>query len=141
MPDIFTPEKRSKIMSKIHSKDTSIEVQVRKWLFKRGFRYRVNVNILPGKPDIVMPKYKTIIFVHGCYWHGHDTGCSYSHTPKSNTDYWGPKITKNKVRDQKNEELLEQMGWKVIALWECQIRKDFSKTMENVVEALTTQTS
>ena len=106
MSDIFSQTKRSDIMSKISSKDTKPEILVRKFLFSKGFRYRINVKTLPGKPDIVLPKYKTIIFVNGCFWHGHDC-----------------KISNNKSRDAKNSDLLVKLGWKVIIIWQCEISK------------------
>ena len=102
MSDIFSQTKRSDIMSKISSKDTKPEILVRKFLFSKGFRYRINVKTLPGKPDIVLPKYKTIIFVNGCFWHGHN--CKKGKLPSSNTDFWKEKISNNKSRDAKNSD-------------------------------------
>ncbi|MCM1060539.1 MAG: very short patch repair endonuclease [Eubacterium sp.] len=110
-------------MSQIRSVNTKPEETVRKFLFSRGFRYRKNDRRFPGKPDIVLPKYRTVIFVNGCFWHGHN-GCRYFVMPKSNTNYWKNKIERNIVRDRKNIELLEQQGWKVIVIWECQLKKD-----------------
>ena len=106
MSDIFSQTKRSDIMSKISSKDTKPEILVRKFLFSKGFRYRINVKTLPGKPDIVLPKYKTIIFVNGCFWHGHEID---GHIPHSNIDFWKKKIERNKQRDERNKETLK--GW------------------------------
>ena len=108
MSDIFSQTKRSDIMSKISSKDTKPEILVRKFLFSKGFRYRINVKTLPGKPDIVLPKYKTIIFVNGCFWHGHN--CKKGKLPSSNTDFWKEKISNNKSRDAKNSDLLVKLG-------------------------------
>lgn len=120
--DIVSEETRSYIMSKIHSKDTKPELIVRKALFAKGFRYRIHDKRLPGKPDIVLPKYKTVIFVNGCFWHGHDDNCPIYKPPKSNVEFWQTKIRNNKQRDIKNIELLEEMGWKVITVWECSLR-------------------
>ena len=119
MSDIFSQTKRSDIMSKISSKDTKPEILVRKFLFSKGFRYRINVKTLPGKPDIVLPKYKTIIFVNGCFWHGHEID---GHIPHSNIDFWKKKIERNKQRDERNKETLKRLGWKVMTVWECQLK-------------------
>lgn len=100
MSDVFTKQKRSQIMSKISGKETKPEILVRKYLFSKGFRYRKNAKELPGKPDIVLPKHKTVIFVHGCFWHGHE-GCRKSQLPTSNIEFWTEKIGRNKERDQK----------------------------------------
>lgn len=120
-------------MSRIRNKGTKPEIMLRKALFARGFRYRVNVKSLPGKPDIVLPRYKTVIFVHGCFWHGH-SGCKYAYTPKSNTEFWVNKISNNKKRDVETEFKLKELGWKVIIVWECEIRhgKDFSGLIERL---------
>ena len=126
MSDIFSQTKRSDIMSKISSKDTKPETLVRKFLFSKGFRYRINVKTLPGKPDIVLPKYKTIIFVNGCFWHGHN--CKKGKLPSSNTDFWKEKISNNKSRDAKNSDLLVKLGWKVIIIWQCEISKIDNRT-------------
>ena len=120
-------------MSRIRNKGTKPEVTLRKALFARGFRYRVNVRTLPGKPDIVLLRYKTVIFVHGCFWHGHP-GCKYAYTPKSNTEFWVNKISGNRERDAVVKRELEEFGWKVIIVWECEIRqtKDFSSLIERL---------
>ena len=110
MADTKTLEERSKNMSQIRSENTKPEVIVRKYLFSQGFRYRKNDKRLPGKPDIVLPKYKTVIFVNGCFWHMH--GCSRSRLPKSNLDYWKPKLEKNLQRDKIEYEELKSLGWK-----------------------------
>lgn len=128
MADTLTPEKRSWNMSRIRASETSVEVKVRKYLFKQGFRYRKNVKELPGKPDIVLPKYKTVVFVHGCFWHRHEN-CSRATMPKSNFDYWKNKFARNVENDKKHKSLLEEMGWKVIVLWECDINKRFEDAM------------
>lgn len=121
MTDTKTPAERSKNMSRIRSTDTKPEEIVRKYLFSHGFRYRKNDKRYPGKPDIVLPKYRTIIFVNGCFWHMH--GCSRSRLPRSNQDYWKPKIERNIERDKENKRKLEIDGWKVIIVWECELKK------------------
>ena len=137
MADHLTPERRSWNMSQIHSKDTAIEVKARKWLYHEGFRYRKNVNELPGKPDVVLKKYKTVIFIHGCFWHKHE-GCKYFVWPKSNIEFWEKKIYSNAERDKKNYKLLEDMGWNVIVIWECELKKkNFDTTMARIVNELT----
>lgn len=120
--DVVTKEKRSEIMSKIRSKHTAPEMKVRSLLFSLGFRFRLHKKNLPGKPDIVLPKYKTLIFVHGCFWHGHD-GCKYHRIPKSNNEYWVNKINNNKIKDIEHYNKLVNLGWKVIVIWECQIKR------------------
>ena len=127
MTDRITKEQRSKNMSHIRSKDTSIELKVRKYLFSLGYRYRVNYKELPGKPDIVFTKKKIAIFIHGCYWHGHNCNSRYAHISKSNTNYWNTKIQRNQERDKRNIEQLEKDGWKVIVLWECEIKENFEE--------------
>ncbi|KAA6350616.1 Very short patch repair protein [termite gut metagenome] len=108
-------------MSKIRSKNTKPEMTLRKALFARGFRYRVNDTKLLGKPDIVFSKYKTVIFIHGCFWHRHE-GCKYAYTPKTNTKFWVDKITSNNERDKINFQKLTALGWNVLTIWECEIR-------------------
>jgi DNA mismatch endonuclease (patch repair protein) len=123
MTDIWDKQKRSEVMSKIRSKDTKPELALRKALFARGFRYRMNDTKLPGKPDIVLPKYKTVIFVHGCFWHGHEREiCKYAiDTPKTNIEYWTKKIASNKKRDSENILRISSMGWNILTIWECEI--------------------
>lgn len=121
MADSLSPEKRSWNMSRIKGKDTSIEIQVRKYLFSQGFRYRKNVTSLPGKPDIVLPKYHAVIFVHGCFWHRHP-GCKYAYTPKTRIEFWQEKFDKNVQNDSLHREELTGAGWRVFVLWECQLR-------------------
>ena len=121
MTDVHNTETRSYNMSQIKGKDTKPEEIVRKYLFSKGFRYRKNVSNLPGKPDIVLPKYKICIFVNGCFWHKHE-GCRYFVWPKNNAEFWKEKITKNVERDERNEAILRQSGWKVIIVWECQLK-------------------
>lgn len=123
-------------MSRIQGKDTKPEEKVRKYLFPQGFRYRKNDKRLPGKPDIVLPKYKTVIFVNGCFWHKHE-GCKYFVWPKTNEDFWRAKILANVSRDQKNMKLLSELGWNVIVIWECELKKQhFSITMDILVAHL-----
>ena len=136
MADTITPERRSEIMFHIKSKDTSIELMVRRYLFALGYRYRVNYKALPGKPDIVFTKKKIAIFIHGCYWHGHDCGSRYAHSSQSNKAYWGPKIQRTQQRDQEHTAQLEADGWKVIVLWECQVRLDFDRIMLTLLNEL-----
>lgn len=119
--DNRSKEARSKNMSHIPSKNTKPEEAVRKYLFSKGFRYRKNVSSLPGKPDIVFPKYKTVVFVNGCFWHGHE-GCKWFLPPKTNTDFWNKKFKYNIERDKKNYAKLEDLGWRVVVIWECAIR-------------------
>lgn len=116
----MTPEQRSRCMSHIHSKNTKPEILVRKELFRRGYRYRINVCNLPGKPDIVLPKYKTVIFVNGCFWHGHE-GCKYFVLPKTNAIFWENKIRQTQQRDASAILALHSMGWRAFTIWECQI--------------------
>lgn len=122
MGDVHTPEQRSFNMSRIRSKNTKPEEMVRKYLFSQGFRYRKNDPRLPGKPDIVLPKYKTVIFVNGCFWHGH-TGCRYFVWPKNNEDFWKKKINSNIDRDKQVVKRLEDLGWNVIVVWECELKR------------------
>lgn len=135
MADNHTPEERSYNMSRIRSKDTKPEEKVRKYLFAQGFRYRKNVRKLPGCPDVVLPKYKTVIFVQGCFWHMHD--CGRFHWPASNREYWEPKILRNVERDSVNKEKLESMGWQVLTVWECELKKRaFDTTMNLLIRKL-----
>ena len=121
MADVLTPKQRSYNMSRIRNKDTKPEELVRKYLFSQGFRYRKNDARLPGKPDIVLPKYKTVIFVNGCFWHKHE-GCKYFVWPKNNAEFWKEKIEKNAARDEKDYALLRQSGWHIIVIWECELK-------------------
>ena len=136
MPDRLTPQQRHKCMSHIRSKATKPEMKVRRWLWAHGYRYRLNVKSVPGKPDIVMRKYRTAIFVNGCFWHGHEN-CSFFVMPKSNTAYWPAKINRNRERDQKHYQELAQAGWQVLVVWECNLTKDkIESTMQSVAVAL-----
>ena len=134
--DVHDKKTRSYNMSRIKCKDTKPEEMVRKALFARGFRYRKNDRKLPGSPDIVLPKYKTVIFVNGCFWHGHK-GCKYYVVPKTNTDFWLDKINHNINRDaQKNTQLLK-LGWHVITIWECKLKKAiFEETINDLSNAI-----
>ena len=136
MSDKLTPEKRSWNMSRIKGKDTKIEVEVRKYLFSKGFRYRKNDKRYPGKPDIVLPKYHVAIFVHGCFWHRHE-GCKDATTPKTRTEFWLEKFDKNVKNDQIKQEKLRELGWKVIVIWECELKRSFQETMDKVEKELT----
>ena len=127
MTDVHTKETRSYNMSRIKGKDTKPEMVVRKFLFAYGFRYRLHDSKLPGKPDIVLPKYKTVIFVNGCFWHGHK-GCSYFVLPKTRTEWWLQKIKGTMTRDKAAEIALNVLGWKVILIWECQLKKNNQTT-------------
>lgn len=118
--DVLTKEQRHKNMSHIRSKETKPEDVVRKFLFSNGFRYRKNDKRYPGKPDIVLPKYKTIIFVHGCFWHQHP-GCKAARIPDTNSDFWRDKFVRNIARDKKDQQRLKDLGWRVIVVWECEI--------------------
>lgn len=120
--DVHSKEVRSYNMSCIKGKGTKPEEMVRKYLFSQGFRYRKNDKRLPGTPDIVLPKYKTAIFINGCFWHGHE-GCKYFVWPKNNAEFWKAKILQNIERDKRDFERLENAGWKVIVVWECQLKK------------------
>lgn len=119
--DIFSPEKRSQVMSLIKSKDTKPEKIIRSILHKLGFRFRINRKDLPGKPDIILPKYKTVIFVHGCFWHQHK-GCKYASLPKTNSQFWEKKLFENHKRDKRIMKEYEKTDWKVLVLWQCEIR-------------------
>ena len=121
MADIMTPEQRSRCMAAIKGKDTKPEMIVRKYLFSRGLRYRVNNRKLPGSPDIVLKKYKTVVCVDGCFWHGHEN-CKYFRLPKSNVKFWRHKIEMNISRDYLNNVELKLAGWRVIRIWECEIK-------------------
>ncbi len=138
MVDTLSPEKRSWNMSRVKSKSTSIELKVCKYLYSQGFRYRKNVTKLPGKPDIVLGKYNTVVFIHGCFWHRH-IGCKDATTPKTNTEFWVKKFTTNIENDKKHLEALQKQGWNVIVLWECEINSNFDQTMNNVISTLRTQ--
>ena len=122
MADTVLPEKRSRMMSSIRGRDTQPELYVRKALWSRGFRYRLHARQLPGAPDVVLRKYRTAIFVHGCFWHQH--GCSKTHRPSSNRQYWDRKLDGNVARDARNQTKLRESGWNVFTVWECTLAQD-----------------
>lgn len=156
MTDTMTPQQRHYCMSRIRSKDTKPELKVRQWLWRHGYRYRLNVKGVPGKPDIVIRKYRTAIFVNGCFWHGHGVelivkseeiivnsgdieaeNSKCCKIPKTNREFWVAKIRRNQERDQKNYEILSENGWQVIVVWECQLKpKKLEQTMREVEVAL-----
>lgn len=130
--DVHNSEQRHKNMAAVKSKDTKPEMVVRKYLWSRGFRYRVNNPRLPGHPDIVLRKYHTCIFVNGCFWHGHE-GCKYYRVPKTNTEFWERKISRNRERDREEQKQLARMGWHCITVWECELKGERrEKTLESL---------
>ncbi len=134
MADKHSAEVRSYNMSCIRGKDTKPEELVRKFLFSKGYRYRKNDARLPGKPDIVLPKYRTVIFVNGCFWHHHD--CRYFVWPKSNADFWKEKIDRNVSRDREENAKLQEMGWKVLVVWECELKHFKEQTLNQLVRTI-----
>lgn len=132
MADVHNKATRSYNMSQIKGKDTKPEMLVRRFLHAKGFRYKLHDKTLPGKPDLVMPKYKTAIFIHGCFWHGHE-GCRYYVIPKTRTEWWVNKIKGNIANDHKAEALLAEAGWKVLTIWECELKK---AVLENTLTQL-----
>ena len=136
MTDIMTPEQRTRCMQHIRSRNTKPEILVRRFLFASGFRFRVNVRRLPGSPDIVLRKYKTVIFINGCFWHGH-TDCSLFRLPKSNVEFWKNKIERNRTRDQRVKLELRNLGWNIITIWECQLKPKMRlATLESLIYTL-----
>ncbi len=136
MADVHDKKTRSYNMSRIRSSNTKPELLVRKFLHAQGFRYRLNVKTLPGKPDIVLPKYHTVIFVHGCFWHGHQK-CKYFKIPKTRTQWWTDKINTNKGNDLKAMKALKKDGWKVIEIWECDLKTKFREnTLQKIVSSI-----
>ncbi|WP_373056465.1 very short patch repair endonuclease [Zunongwangia sp. H14] len=136
MADKVSKKRRSEIMRSVKGKDTKPEMIVRKYLFSQGFRYRLHDKKLPGKPDIKLSKYKTVILINGCFWHGHKN-CKIYVMPKTNTDFWYSKIEKNIHRDEKNISKLRKLGWNVVVLWECQLKKKKrEKTLNNLVDKI-----
>ena len=120
-------------MSMIKGKNTKPEIILRKFLYQNGFRYRLNYSKLPGKPDIFIPKYKTVVFVNGCFWHGHE-GCKYFVVPKTRTEWWLDKIRKTKERDEKNYKKLAENNWKIIIIWECELKYNSEKRLERLIK-------
>lgn len=136
MADVHTPQQRRFNMQQIRSTNTKPEMLVRKFLFAHGYRYRLHDKKIPGKPDIVLPKYNTLIFVHGCFWHGH-TNCKYYKVPQTSTDWWLNKITTNKANDEKAVKALKKDGWKVIMVWECDLKAaKVDKTLNALLKKL-----
>ena len=132
----MTSEQRHLCMSHVRAKATKPELSVRHWLWSHNYRYRLNVKSVPGKPDIVLRKYRSAIFVNGCFWHGHE-GCSKYTIPKSNTDFWIAKVQRNRERDQEEYYALQKAGWQVIVIWECQLKKtNLEATMHGVEHML-----
>jgi len=137
MVDIVSPKKRSDMMSGIRGKDTKPEIIVRHLLHRLGYRFRLHRKDLPGRPDIVLPKWRTVILVNGCYWHGHN-GCHLFRPPKTRTEFWTNKIAGNQARDRRNYAALENAGWKVLVIWECAVSKKLSLTDEQLEIAIVT---
>ena len=136
MTDVHDIETRSFNMSMIKGKNTKPEILVRKFLHKNGFRFRLNYSKLPGKPDIVLPKYKTVIFVNGCFWHGHE-GCKYFVIPKTRTNWWKEKINRTKERDKITYRKIIELNWKIIVIWECELKsKLMNKTLNNLLNTI-----
>lgn len=136
MVDNISQEERSITMAKVHSKNTKPEKLLRSLLFKQGFRFRICQKNLPGKPDIVLKKYKSVIFVHGCFWHGHEN-CRNARIPKSNVEFWKNKISRNKERFEEVQALLTKLGWNVIVVWECELTKNQQdKTLQRIKSIL-----
>lgn len=134
MVDTLTPEQRSAQMSRIRGSNTKLEILVRKGLHGRGLRYRLGGSKLPGRPDIVLPKYRTVVFVHGCFWHGHD--CPLYRLPKTRPEFWADKIGRNRSRDQRVVEELRSTGWQVLTVWECSLRGRSATEQASFFDAL-----
>lgn len=136
MTDVHDKTTRSFNMSRIKGKNTKPEILLRKFLFSKGFRFRLHDKNLPGKPDIVLPKYKTVIFVNGCFWHGHE-GCRYFVVPKTRTDWWLEKIQGNKQKDNENLLRLTQLGWKIVTIFECELKRvKLNITLDKLLDEL-----
>jgi DNA mismatch endonuclease (patch repair protein) len=141
MADVHSKETRSYNMSQIKGKDTKPELLVRKYLHAHGLRYRLHSTGLPGKPDIVLPKYKTVVFVHGCFWHRHE-GCRYFVVPKTRTEFWMNKIGRNVANDEKQRAALEAAGWRVLTIWECELKplvrdENMANLLANIIGVIT----
>lgn len=134
MADVVDKATRSRMMAGIRNKDTGIELSIRKALFAKGFRYRLNQKSLPGKPDMVFPRYQAILFVHGCFWHGHD--CMLFRPPATNREFWQTKIEGNRTRDTRNYEALAKLGWRVAIVWECALRTKGEDALGKVANRL-----
>ena len=135
MTDTLTPEQRSKLMSRIRSRDTMPEMAVRRLVHRMGYRYRLHRRDLPGAPDLVFGPRRKVIFVHGCFWHLHQ-GCPQARMPKSRVDFWGPKLEGNRLRDQRNQAELERLGWEVLVIWECEVKGQEQSLPERIEEFL-----
>lgn len=136
MADVFSKEKRSWVMSRIKGKNSLPEMVVRKYLHRQGFRYRLHVKTLPGKPDMVLPKYKTVVLIHGCFWHGHKH-CKKASLPKSSIEWWTKKLEVNANNDIKNIRTLQKLGWYVITVWQCELNSSkFETTMNRLIKHL-----
>lgn len=136
MTDIFTKEQRSYIMSRIKSENTRPELIVRKYLYSQGIRYRLHVKLLPGSPDIVLRKYRTVIFINGCFWHGHEN-CPIYRLPKTRSEWWKAKIGRNIKRDKEKRIQLRKMGWHVMTIWECQLKPSCRhQTLDEIISLL-----
>ena len=136
MTDVHEPEVRSYNMSQIKGKDTKPEILVRKFLHANGYRFRLHDKKLPGKPDIVLKKYNMVVFIHGCFWHGHN-GCKYFVVPKTRTKWWLNKINRNKEKDKESTKALKKEGWNIITIWECELKKDKrEKTLQTLTQKL-----
>ena len=138
MADILTQERRSWNMSRIKGKGTKPELLLRSLLHKKGFRFRIHDERLPGKPDIVLPRYRTVILVHGCFWHRH-SGCHYAYTPKSRQEFWIKKFRDTVQRDKAQATLLEENGWNLIVVWECELKKDSNSVVERISSTILEQ--
>lgn len=136
MADVHTPEQRSYNMSQIKGRDTKPEKTLRSLLHRNGFRFRIHYSKLPGRPDIVLPKYRSVIFVHGCFWHRHPR-CRYAYTPKSRTEFWNEKLNGNVERDRENISLLRKAGWYPIIVWECELNKNADAVLTKISDVLT----
>lgn len=133
----MTPEQRHNCMAAIKGKDTKPEMVVRRFLHGLGFRFGLHNKKLPGTPDIVLRRFKTVIFIHGCFWHGHDN-CKYYRLPKTNTDFWKAKISRNRIRDERDTDALRKLGWRVIVIWECELKTEATRqtTLQNLYSQL-----
>lgn len=134
MADVVSPATRSRMMSGIRGKNTRPEMLVRRHLHARGFRYRLHVATLPGKPDIVLPRYRAVILIHGCFWHGHD--CHLFKWPSSNESFWRDKITRNMAVDERTNRALYEAGWRVLTIWECSLKGKYLKPIEQVIDSV-----
>lgn len=133
MVDVVTPEVRSRMMASIRGRDTKPEMLVRRHLHSLGFRYRLSPRDFPGRPDLVLPRYRAVVFVHGCFWHGHN-GCRYATVPATRTEFWTAKISANKNRDIASEQKLRALGWRIAVVWECALRLNQNEALKSVAD-------